>query len=210
MLKLLAKYGSLTHKQLVHLIECENTTFRFGPNSQLPYQLQIEANKLISNLGYLKYEPLTGRLSVEEDTLQFLGLSNQKAQIISIENISNVTSREIKYTKIGCGSEIVYVIYSTAMRIEAVLKNRDIWPLKVGKTNNLERRLKQLSESGPNSLCVGLAIYTDNSYNLEQHIHQVLTERGQFLRITGRKEWFRSNLEEIKAIFNKYKSKGLI
>ena len=93
MLKLLAKYGSLTHKQLVHLIECENTTFRFGPNSQLPYQLQIEANKLISNLGYLKYEPLTGRLSVEEDTLQFLGHSNQKAQIISIENISNVTPR---------------------------------------------------------------------------------------------------------------------
>jgi hypothetical protein len=96
------------------------------------------------------------------------------------------------------------------MRIEAVLRNRDVWPLKVGKTNNLERRLKQLSESGPNSLCVGLAIYTDNSYNLEQHIHQVLTERGQFLRITGRKEWFRSNLNEIKAISNKYKSKGLI
>lgn len=116
----------------------------------------------------------------------------------------------MKFPTMGFGSEIVYVIYSTAMRIEAILNKRDVWPLKVGKTNNLQRRLKQLSESGPNSLCVGLVMYTNNPYVLEQYIHAALTERGQSLKIAGRKEWFRSNLHQIQSIFINYKSQGLI
>ena len=175
----------------------------------MPYQLQSEVNKLINIAGFVGYEPLTGQLLAKENTLKFLGI-DKKASIISVDRMRNVAPGKIKYPQMGYGSDIVYVIYSTAMRTEAILKKWDIWPLKVGKTNNLERRLKQLSESGPNSLCVGLVMYTNNPFLLEQYIHKNLTDRGQFLRIPGRKEWFNSNLDQIRSLYNNYQSQGLI
>jgi len=206
----LAKYGPLTHEQLVQLVDCESSTFKFGSNLQLSHELRKEINSLIHIEGFLKYEAHTGQLLINTDNPNILEPGRKRASIISIEEIKNTIPSEMKFPTTGFGSEIVYVMYSTALRIEAILNKRNIWPLKVGKTNNLERRLKRLSESGPNSLCVGLVMYTDHPYVLEQFIHSALTERGQSLKITGRKEWFRSNLHQIQSIFSNYKSQGLI
>lgn len=96
------------------------------------------------------------------------------------------------------------------MRIEAIVKGWDVWPLKIGRTNNLHRRLKQLSESGPNLLSVGLSIRTSIAQELEKHIHQVLTKRGQDIALAGRREWFRSNIQQIEDIYRDFQNKVLI
>ena len=68
-------------------------------------------------------------------------------QVVGTETFSTFKPSDMRFEKIGYGSEYVYVVYSKAMRLEAILKSKDNWPLKVGKTNNLQRRIVQLSES---------------------------------------------------------------
>jgi hypothetical protein len=96
------------------------------------------------------------------------------------------------------------------MRLEAILKSKDNWPLKVGKTNNLQRRIVQLSESGPNSLIIGLVIKSDNPIRLEKAIHNKLILNGQAIELAHRQEWFKSNLGQIKNIYHDLKSREAI
>lgn len=116
----------------------------------------------------------------------------------------------MRFEKIGYGSEYVYVVYSKAMRLEAILKCKDNWPLKVGKTNNLQRRIVQLSESGPNSLTIGLVMKSDNPMRLERAIHNKLIMNGQAIELAHRQEWFKSNLSQIKNIYHGLKRRESI
>lgn len=209
-INMLTKFGPLTIDQLVELVECENSTYQYGPNFGLLNKLQQCLYELTSLVNYLDYEANSGKFSVSRT----LNLESSKIgsapQIIGTESFSSVTASNMKFEKIGYGSDYVYIVYSKAMRLEAILKGEEIWPLKVGKTNNLKRRIVQLSESGPNSLIIGLVIRSDNAIALEKIIHKKLTMRGQAIEMAHRQEWFKSNLSQIKNIYYQLQNREAI
>ena len=98
----------------------------------------------------------------------------------------------------------MYVVYSTELRIESIINGRRHFPLKVGKTNNIVRRISQLSESGPTALAIGMLFRTDQASRLEKFIHNKLRDEGQHLDIPGRKEWFLSNLQEVTGHYQDF------
>ena len=112
--------------------------------------------------------------------------------------------------RFGIGSEYVYVIYSSDVRMESVINNFEFFPIKVGKTKNIVRRVEQLSESGPNTLTVGAVFCTNNSTQLEKSLHTKLIDSGQYLDIPGRREWFRSNISQVVGHYQNYiKERGI-
>ena len=115
-----------------------------------------------------------------------------------------IDPKDLYLSSFGVGSEYVYVIYSTDVRIEAIINKIEFFPLKVGKTKNIKRRVEQLSESGPNTLTVGAIFCTDNSADLERYIHNELKKAGQYLEVPGRREWFRSNISTVIGIYNNF------
>ena len=56
--------------------------------------------------------------------------------------------------------------------------------VKIGKTNNINERLKQLSTGSPYIYKVHKVVYTQDPYTLENTLHQV------FAHLRGRGEWF--------------------
>jgi len=99
--------------------------------------------------------------------------------------------------------DYVYAIYSPNNRLYAAINKQGYFPIKIGKTKNLIRRIDSLSESGPGMLAIGLAIKTNKATNLESNIHTQLTLRGRSIEIPGRKEWFLTNLDEVRSIYKK-------
>jgi hypothetical protein len=115
-----------------------------------------------------------------------------------------INPNDIHLNSFGVGKEFVYIIYSTDVRIEAILNKFETFPLKIGKTKNIKRRVEQLSESGPNTLTVGAVFGTDNSADLESYIHCKLKMAGQYLEIPRRREWFRSNIPTVMRVYNDF------
>jgi hypothetical protein len=111
---------------------------------------------------------------------------------------------DLYYKQYGVGSDFVYVVYSTDLRIESIVNGREHFPLKVGKTNNIVRRIAQLSEAGPNALTIGTLFRTDEASRLERFIHKRLQDQGQHLEIPGRKEWFLSNLSQVTEYYQDF------
>ena len=110
--------------------------------------------------------------------------------------------------RFGIGNEYVYVIYSSDVRMESVINNFESFPIKVGKTKNITRRVEQLSQSGPNTLTIGAVFCTENSTQLEKYLHKKLTDSGQYLDIPGRREWFRSNVSQVVGHYQNYVNEG--
>jgi hypothetical protein len=96
-------------------------------------------------------------------------------------------------------------MYETESRIDAILRNRDNWLLKVGRTNDVGRRVSELSQSGPNSLVIGAVFKTSSSKALEMFIHKRLASEGKKYDIPGRKEWFNSSLTEVHSLWLDFK-----
>lgn len=200
---LLNKFGPLTIDQIVELVECENSTYRYGPNSALFSQLQKSIINLMSENYELAYSPFDGRFSLTRER-------KEKSLVIGLENFSRAAAADMKFEKLGRGSKFVYVMYSKSARYEAILKGSEIWPLKVGRTNNPLTRCIQLSESGPNLLTIAFVIRSDNPKLLEKRIHAKLTDDGRLIEMPHRKEWFLSNLNQVKAIYNNLQRQELI
>ena len=163
--------------------------------------MQKCVSELLSLTSYLDYDSNTGKFSISITSNLELPEFYPINQVVGTETFSKFKPSEMKFEKIGYGSEYVYVVYSKAMRLEAILKSKENWPLKVGKTNNLQRRIVQLSESGPNSLTIGLVMKSDNPMSLEKAIHSKLIMNGQAIELAHRQEWFKSNLGQIKNIY---------
>ena len=120
-------------------------------------------------------------------------------------NIRGFEPKNTLYSTLGSGQEFVYVMYETESRIDAILRDRSNWLMKVGRTNNVERRVSEISQSGPNSLVIGAVFKTNSSKALEIFIHKGLTSEGKKFEIPGRKEWFNSSLTEVHALWLDFK-----
>lgn len=151
----------------------------------------------------LAYSPFDGRFSLTRE-------NKGQSPVIGLDTFSRFAPSDMKFEKLGYGSQFVYVMYSKAARYEAILKGSEIWPLKVGKTNNLITRCIKLSESGPNLLTIAFAIRSDKPKLLERRIQAKLTDEGRLIEMPHRKEWFLSNLNQVKAIYNNLQRQDLI
>jgi len=120
-------------------------------------------------------------------------------------NIRGFEPKNTLYPYYGSGNEFVYVMYETESRIAAILRDRNNWLLKVGRTNDIKRRVAEISQSGPNSLVIGMVFKTNSSKALEIFIHKRLAIEGRKYDLPGRKEWFNSNLTDIHLIWLNFK-----
>ena len=196
------KYGPLTPRQMDDLLECNNHTGNLGDASSLHSRSGSALTNLSLNLHLLAYSTKTGLWYRTDDPQR--GKPIHKKYIFPAGrswDFPNMNPQEMTYETLGEGQNFVYVTYSCPSRLEAILNRRDSWPLKIGKTQDLDRRIRQLSETGPNSLVIGLAIKTNHESKLERALHIRLHQEGRNLAIPGRKEWFLSSVGQIRRIY---------
>jgi len=190
-------------------VECQNQTGNFGTNTSLRENIGQAVNKLFTDHSLIAFSSITGFWYQLND--ERFHQYPQKRFIPVGKRIGYpkpINPREMWLNRFGIGSEYVYVIYSSDVRMESVINNFEFFPIKVGKTKNIKRRVEQLSESGPNTLTIGAVFCIDNSTQLEKYIHAKLTDSGQYLDIPGRREWFRSNISQVISHYQNYIKEG--
>ena len=198
--KLLLRFKTLTLRQVIQLLEVYD-----------PYQQYVERNKMYTEVFYS-----LNKLQFCYKVIFFCYELNQwkcikNAPDIFLElnekQISNqLTFNPKKYRSkiIGKGDQFVYGLYIPAQKIESIINNYDLYPVKVGRTNKIQRRIKELSISGIETLGIDLLIKTNEAVKLEKYIHQILIDKSRQISIYGRKEWFLIRGKELEKIYCKY------
>jgi hypothetical protein len=200
---LIKKFGPLSTEKIFALVQCFHSLGVIGTNDPIKYFVSLKLNELMLKKQKLIYASHTGLWHEIFDPN--FGKSYNKKNYPKL-NIKKFEPRNTIYTSYGAGSEFVYVMYETESRINAILKDRASWLLKVGRTNNVDRRISEISQSGPNSLVVGMVFKTNYSKSLEKFIHERLTSEHKKYEIPRRKEWFNSNLAEIFELWREFEN----
>ncbi len=169
--------------------------------SRIKYSVSSSIQSLFCNTHILRMNPFTYEWEFNANGLYVDGIIEYQRKFVTQKFF--IKPSAIQYEQLGHGIDYVYAIYSPSNRFDAAINKQDCFPIKIGKTNNLMRRISNLSESGPGMLVIGLAIRTNKSTNLESTIHTQLAMRGRSIEIPGRKEWFLTNLDEVKSIYKK-------
>ena len=125
-------------------------------------------------------------------------------------NFAEIDSTKLKFKEFGFGQEYVYALYLPAMRYNAALNDWKLYPIKIGRTKNLLNRISALSFTGPGMLVPGVVLRTDNSQILEKELHKTLIANQAQINLSGRREWFRSNITNIEYLFSNLAKKGVI
>lgn len=156
-------------------MECHNQTGQYAFSPTQRGSVSEALKKLYSQHFLLRYLPASGCWvnsnsfsTYNKPAFDFIAVGTR------LGDPKMIDPKDLYLSSFGVGSEYVYVIYSTDVRIEAIINKIEFFPLKVGKTKNIQRRVEQLSESGPNTLTVGAIFCTDNSADLERYIHSEL------------------------------------
>ena len=204
-LKLFFEHEVLSFKQINDLVEIYNATHiytnRFFPENQIIdclHKLEFEFQKIVFDSQNFCWK------LVSDADLTLYELKEQP-----LTKYINYDPKLYKYLTIGEGHEFVYCLFVPKQKIEAILNNKKSYPIKIGKTNNIQRRIKELSVSGAECLAIDLIIKTDKSFQLEKAIHKVLLMQFANLDIPSRKEWFLSNRNEVKRIFDLEKRRSM-
>lgn len=125
-------------------------------------------------------------------------------------NFTEIDLDKVKFKEIGFGQEYVYALYLPGMRYTAALNDWKLYPIKIGRTKNLFNRISALSFTGPGMLVPGVVLRTDNSQKLEKELHKTLIANQAQINLSGRREWFRSNITNIEQLFSNLAKKGVI
>lgn len=105
--------------------------------------------------------------------------------------------------EIGSGAQVVYCFYLPLYRRQVEVSGGSQWPIKIGMTTgSLAGRLAQLATSMPEAPQLALVIRTENAALLEKVIHGVLAYRKQRHDAAGGAEWFLTNIDEIRSIYD--------
>lgn len=204
-LSFIQKYGPLDTDQIRQLVDCHNQTGQYASNLTIQRSINEALIKMNYDHHLVTFSPVS-KLWYEIDDKSIHTIPEKKFISVGsrLGNPIVLNPKEIFLNKFGMGNEYVYVIYSSDARIESILNNLKSYPVKVGKTKCIERRIEQLSESGPNTLTVGAVFSTNNSSGLERYIHKKLINTGRHLVIPGRREWFRSDIGTIIKIYREF------
>ena len=104
----------------------------------------------------------------------------------------------------GNGSNCVYVYYYPAYKELAEAKGETRWLCKIG-LSTVEASMRVNQQSGtsmPEKPVIALEFKTDNPSELEKALHSMLSIRGHKSAPSPGQEWFRTNPEEIKVIYD--------
>jgi hypothetical protein len=204
---LIGKFGPLTSPKLFDLVSCFGSHGFVSTSSRIEKVISNTLQSLMFEKHLILYSPEFGKWKLNNaDVNGSIAEMNSDLEIPRFA-LRDVTDFGQSLNVKGVGDEYVYAVYHSESRIESVLRNRENWLLKVGRTNNLQRRVAQLSESGPNSLVIGVAYKTYNSRGLEKFIHQALYAQKKECIIPGRREWFYSNVGEISSLRGQFENK---
>jgi hypothetical protein len=204
-LSLVRKYGPLSTRELEELVECHNQTGKFGNSATIYSNVGVAANRLFNEFRLIAFSCITGLWYEFSDENFHSPKSQSKVRVVGEFYYPElVAPKDLYFQQYGFGSDYVYVVYSTELRIGSIVNGRKHFPLKVGKTSNIARRVAQLSESGPNALTIGTLFRTNDASRLEKFIHNKLKENGQHLEIPGRREWFLSNLAQVTNVYQEF------
>jgi hypothetical protein len=206
---LLEKFGPLGSQKIFELVSCFRSHGVVDSTSNIEKIVSAKLNSLMIDKHKVLYSTECGYWTINSG--QNVDANSISVELKSIPKLSlrNTQDLQIPIEFRGVGNEFVYATYQSESRIESILRNQKNWLLKVGRTNNLKRRISQLSESGPNSLVIGAAFKTFNSRGMEKFIHDALHSQKKACEIPGRKEWFFSNLSEISNLRNEFEQKSL-
>lgn len=118
----------------------------------------------------------------------------------SVKRIEKINIDEVY----GTGKYAVYMYYYDAYRELACLKNDIFFPCKIGRTDKdpLHRIISQSGTSYPEKPHVALVFYCDNASYLENAFHSILKIKNRWISNAPGTEWFNTNVEEIKEIYN--------
>jgi hypothetical protein len=207
---LIGKFGPLTSLKLFELVSCFSSHGVVSPSSSIEKVISSTLQNLMLEKHQILYSPEFGNWKLNNGNVNGSKKDIHRHKALPRLILRNIINLEQPSNVKGVGNEYVYVIYQSESRIESVLRNRENWLLKVGRTNNLQRRVAQLSESGPNSLVIGIAFKTYDSKGLEKYIHKALHSQKKACDIPGRREWFYSNLVEISRLRAEYERHALM
>ena len=188
--------------KIFELVQCFYAFGIVGPNDPINHFVSLKLNDLMIQKQKLIYAANTGLWHEIFDPNYGELITKSKHPKL---NIKGFEPKKTLYPSHGSGHEFVYVMYETESRIEAILRDRSNWLMKVGRTNNVERRVTEISQSGPNSLVIGAVFKTNSSKALEIFIHKRLASEGKKYEIPGRKEWFNSSLTEVHSLWLDFK-----
>ncbi len=197
--RLLIKFGDLNKRQIRELVEMFNISEKYADR----YMVNNRVSAAIAELEF-KYELIT--FDSKNLVWKILGDWREILRLLNEESyfqIPFVDPNDFKPLERGRGGEFVYALYVPEDKINSIIKMKNFYAVKVGRTNNLKRRLRDLSISGPNILGIDVCIRTDNSRWLEKLFHERLKANFAQLPVPNRKEWFYSNKFELLKIYNK-------
>jgi hypothetical protein len=191
----------MSTRQLTELLSCENI---YGELAS-PYSLNADILSAIKNL-YLRelaitYNSKSGKWNIKTYA------HSEKNELIN-SNFAEIDLTKVKFREIGYGQEFVYALYLPAMRYNAALNDWKLYPIKIGRTKNLLSRISALSFTGPGMLVPGVVFRTDNSHLLEKELHKSLIVNRAQINLSGRREWFRSNITNVENLFSNLSKKG--
>lgn len=202
---LVFKYGPLATPEIEQLVECHNQTGKYGNTETIYSNVGQAANKLFNDLRIIAFSSITGLWYRFSDENFHMPKSTARVGVNKESHYPEPADpKDLYFNQYGVGSDCVYVVYSADLRIESIVNRRKHFPLKVGRTNNIVRRISQLSEAGPSALTIGTLFRTDEAPRLERFIHKKLQDQGQHLDIPGRKEWFLSNLQQVTGYYQDF------
>jgi hypothetical protein len=198
--KIFVKYEKISYKQLIQLIEVYD-----------PYEQILEKIKLPSEVFQaLKKLECEYQIIFFDNRAQIWKIiSNAKEILIKLDEKpiqKNLTFDPVKYKFkiIGKGNQFVYGLYVPSQKIDSIIFNYEFYPIKVGKTNKLERRIKELSISGIETLGIDIIFKTNYPLKLEKFIHKKLIASSKKIDISDRKEWFFINRRILEKLYFLY------
>ena len=196
-------HGPKSTRQLTELLSCENIYGELGSPYSLNADILSTTKKLYLSDLVISYDSKSGRWFIKNKV-------NLAETNLVKSNFAEIDSARVKFKEIGFGQEYVYALYLPAMRYNAALSDWKLYPVKIGRTKNLQNRISALSFTGPGMLVPGVVLRTDNSQLFEKELHKTLIANQAQINLSGRREWFRSNITNIEHLFSNLANKGVI
>ena len=109
---------------------------------------------------------------------------------------------ESRMLRMGHGKEVVYLYYFKRDRRDYEADGFETWPCKVGFSHHLatSRVANQVKTASPEWPTMGLEVYTDDGFLLEQALHAILRLYHREITNATGTEWFLTSPEEVAGL----------
>lgn len=202
-IKILEEHGPKSTRQLTELLTCENIYGELASPHELNAKILSVLQSLYSKKHAIIFSSQDGKWMI-----------NNKVVVAKTKNLNSkfveIDLTRVKFKEMGHGQEYVYALYLPIARYNAALNDWKLYPIKIGRTKNLLSRISALSFTGPGMLIPGVVFRTDTSQLLEKELHKILNLNRAQINLSGRREWFRSNIMTIENYYNFASRNGVI